>query len=232
MNRHMTATRDEWLAARLELLKAEKALTRRNDELARQRQALPWVRVDKDYRFDTEQGSAALADLFQGRSQLLVYHFMFGRDYKAGCPSCSAIADGFNGIVVHLAHHDVTLMTVSRAPLATLQAYRQRMAWMDCGICISGWIAHPWVGMKPGPGGGGMMNMETIEPVAEMVECAAAFASKPAPTVDLRRRKNPCTTVIKMWERACSRRGHSLQPKSQLKDSAYQARILHLLADS
>src|SRR5262249_4812324 len=115
--------------ARLELLQAEKDLTGRGDELARRRQELPWVRVDKAYRFDTEEGSASLADLFRGRSQLLVYHFMFGPDYTAGCPSCSAIADGFNGIAVHLAHHDVMLWAVSRAPLAKLQAYRRRMGW-------------------------------------------------------------------------------------------------------
>jgi predicted dithiol-disulfide oxidoreductase (DUF899 family) len=135
MTRHLTATREEWLAARLELLAAEKALTRRGDELARQRQALPWVRIDKAYRFDTEEGSATLADLFQGRSQLLVYHFMFGPDYKAGCPSCSAIADGFDGIAIHLANHDVTLMAVSRAPFATLQAYKQRMGWTFPWAC-------------------------------------------------------------------------------------------------
>src|ERR1700709_438895 len=129
MTKHVTGTRAEWLAARLELLEAEKELTRRGDELARQRQALPWVRVDKDYRFETKEGGASLADLFQGRSQLLVYHFMFGPDYKAGCPSCSSIADGFNGVVVHLANHDVTLSAVSRAPLAELQAYKQRMGW-------------------------------------------------------------------------------------------------------
>lgn len=129
MTTHRAATRKEWLAARLELLDAEKALTRRSDELARQRQALPWVRVDKAYRFDTDHGSVTLADLFQGRSQLLVYHFMFGPDYQAGCPSCSAIADGFNGVVVHLANHDVTLIAVSRAPLTTLQAYKRRMGW-------------------------------------------------------------------------------------------------------
>jgi len=124
-----TATRQDWLKARLELLKAEKEHTHRGDELARMRQALPWVRIDKPYRFDTDQGSASLADLFQGRSQLLVYHFMFGPDYKAGCPSCSAIADGFNGIAVHLANHDVTLMAVSRAPLEKLQAYKRRLGW-------------------------------------------------------------------------------------------------------
>ncbi|MDB5322271.1 MAG: hypothetical protein JWN40_3902 [Phycisphaerales bacterium] len=128
-NHPKAVSRAEWLAARLELLKAEKELTRRSDELARRRQELPWVRLDKEYRFDTDQGSASLADLFQGRSQLLVYHFMFGPDYTAGCPSCSAIAESFNPVVVHLANHDVTLSAVSRAPLAKLQAYKQRMAW-------------------------------------------------------------------------------------------------------
>ncbi len=129
MTTHTTGTREEWLAARLELLKAEKELTRRSDELARRRQELPWVRIDKGYRFETDEGSASLADLFRGRSQLLVYHFMFGPDYTAGCPSCSAIADGFDGLVVHLANHDVTLSAVSRAPLAKLQAYKRRMGW-------------------------------------------------------------------------------------------------------
>ncbi len=129
MTRHMIATREEWLAARLGLLRQEKELTRRSDELALRRQELPWVRIDKPYRFETDEGSASLADLFQGRSQLLVYHFMFGPDYKAGCPSCSMIADGFNGSVVHLANHDVTLAAVSRAPLAKLQAYKRRMGW-------------------------------------------------------------------------------------------------------
>jgi predicted dithiol-disulfide oxidoreductase (DUF899 family) len=126
---HQIVSREDWLAARLGLLKEEKELTRRSDELARRRQELPWVRVDKQYRFDTDEGSASLADLFQGRSQLLVYHFMFGPDYKAGCPSCSSIADGFNGIVTHLANHDVMLWAVSRAPLAKLQAYERRMGW-------------------------------------------------------------------------------------------------------
>src|SRR4051794_34983961 len=124
-----TATREQWLEARLALLDAEKDLVRRSDELARRRQALPWVRIDKNYRFETDAGSASLADLFRGRSQLLVYHFMFGPDYTAGCPSCSAIADGFDGFVVHLANHDVTLSAVSRAPLAKLQAYKRRMGW-------------------------------------------------------------------------------------------------------
>ncbi len=129
MTDHKTGTREEWLAARLDLLTAEKELTRQSDEVARQRQQLPWVRIDKDYRFDTDEGAASLADLFRGHSQLLVYHFMFGPDYTGGCPSCSAIADGFNGSVIHLAHHDVTLCAVSRAPLAKLQAYKQRMGW-------------------------------------------------------------------------------------------------------
>jgi predicted dithiol-disulfide oxidoreductase (DUF899 family) len=139
MTMHATGTREDWLEARLALLRAEKDLTRRNDEVARQRQALPWVRIDKDYRFETDGGSASLADLFQGRSQLLVYHFMFGPDYKAGCPSCSAIADGFNGFVTHLANHDVMLWAVSRAPLATLRTYKQRMGW-----------TFPWASSKNG----------------------------------------------------------------------------------
>jgi predicted dithiol-disulfide oxidoreductase (DUF899 family) len=129
MTSHKTGTHEEWLTARLELLDAEKELTRRADEVSRQRQELPWVRVDKEYRFETEEGTASLADLFRGRSQLLVYHFMFGPDYTAGCPSCSAIADGFNGSVAHLAGHDVSLWAVSRAPLAKLSGYRQRMGW-------------------------------------------------------------------------------------------------------
>jgi predicted dithiol-disulfide oxidoreductase (DUF899 family) len=126
---HKTGTREEWLAARLELLEAEKELTRRSDEVTRRRQELPWVRIHKEYRFVTDEGKAALKDLFRGRSQLLVYHFMFGPDYKAGCVSCSAIADGFNGIVVHLENHDVAFCAVSRAPLAKLQAYKRRMGW-------------------------------------------------------------------------------------------------------
>jgi predicted dithiol-disulfide oxidoreductase (DUF899 family) len=129
MTDHPIGTRAEWLAARLELLEAEKELTRRGDALARARPDLPWGRVDKDYVFDTEAGRASLAELFRGRSQLLVYHFMFGPDFTAGCPACSAIADGFNGFVVHLANHDVTLCAVSRAPLSKLLAYRERMGW-------------------------------------------------------------------------------------------------------
>jgi predicted dithiol-disulfide oxidoreductase (DUF899 family) len=129
MTKQMSGTREEWLAARLGLLKEEKELTRRSDELAQRRRELPRVAIDKEYRFETDEGSASLADLFRGRSQLLVYHFMFGPDYTAGCPSCSTIADGFDGFVAHLANHDVTLSAVSRAPLAKLQAYKRRMEW-------------------------------------------------------------------------------------------------------
>ena len=129
MTEHKTGTHEEWLAARLQLLEAEKELTRRSDELAQKRQELPWVRIDKEYQFETDEGATSLADLFRGRSQLLVYHFMFGPDYTAGCPSCSAIADGFNGSVVHLANHDVAFWAVSRAPLEKLQAYKRRMGW-------------------------------------------------------------------------------------------------------
>lgn len=126
---HKVASREAWLEARTKLLVAEKAHTRRSDELARMRQELPWVRIEKDYVFDTEEGEASLADLFRGNSQLLIYHFMYGPDYTAGCPSCSSIADGFNGVAVHLANHDVTLGAVSRAPLAKLQAFKKRMGW-------------------------------------------------------------------------------------------------------
>lgn len=129
MTSHAIGTREEWLTARLELLEAEKAYTRQGDALAERRQALPWVKVEKDYLFQTEQGDASLAELFQGRSQLLVYHFMFGPDYKAGCPSCSAIADGFNGSTTHLANHDVMLWAISRAPIEKLLAFRERMDW-------------------------------------------------------------------------------------------------------
>jgi predicted dithiol-disulfide oxidoreductase (DUF899 family) len=129
MTKHKIGTREEWLAARLALLGEEKEHTRRSDELAQRRQELPWVRIDTTYRFDTDEGKGSLPDLFRGRSQLLVYHFMFGPDYTAGCPSCSSIADGFNGFAVHLANHDVMLWAVSRAPLAKLQAYKRRMGW-------------------------------------------------------------------------------------------------------
>jgi predicted dithiol-disulfide oxidoreductase (DUF899 family) len=126
---HRVASQKVWRAARLKLLRAEKELTRRSDELARQRQKLPWVRIDKDYQFETDEGNVPLAGLFRGRSQVLIYHFMFGPDYTAGCPACSSIADGFNGFAVHLANHDVMLWAVSRAPFAKLQAYQRRMGW-------------------------------------------------------------------------------------------------------
>jgi predicted dithiol-disulfide oxidoreductase (DUF899 family) len=129
MTHHTIGSRQEWLKARLELLAAERELTRQSDALARRRRELPWVRVDRAYRFETDQGNVSLGDLFDGRSQLLVYHFMFGPDYKAGCPSCSMIADGFNGFAVHLANHDVSLAAVSRAPFAKLKAYKRRMGW-------------------------------------------------------------------------------------------------------
>src|SRR5918994_4850675 len=129
MTNHGTGTREEWLAARLELLDAEKELTRRSDELAQKRQELPWVRIEKDYTFETDEGTASFSDLFGGRSQLLMYHFMFGPEYTAGCPACSAIADGFNGFFVHLEHHDVAMWAVSLAPLEKLQAYKRRMGW-------------------------------------------------------------------------------------------------------
>jgi predicted dithiol-disulfide oxidoreductase (DUF899 family) len=129
MTTHRTATREEWLVARRKLLEAEKELTQKSDELARQRRELPWVPIEKKYRFDTDEGSATLSDLFRGRSQLLIYHFMFGPDYTAGCPSCSAIADGFNGIWKHLANHDVMLWAVSRGQLNKLQDYKKRMGW-------------------------------------------------------------------------------------------------------
>ncbi|NKM63095.1 DUF899 domain-containing protein, partial [Rhizobium leguminosarum bv. viciae] len=129
MMTELNATRQQWLAARLDLLEEEKELTRQSDALAIKRQQLPRVRIDKQYRFDTDGGNVALKDLFGGRSQLLVYHFMFGPDYTAGCPSCSSIADGFNGVFVHLENHDVAFWAVSRAPLAKLEAFKQRMDW-------------------------------------------------------------------------------------------------------
>jgi len=129
MTDHKTGTREEWLAAREELLAREKEYTRLGDELARQRRALPWVRVEQEYRFDTDDGTRTLAELFDGRSQLLVYHFMFGPSYAAGCPTCSSIADGVNGIVPHLNARDVTMLFVSQAPLGKLQAYQRRMGW-------------------------------------------------------------------------------------------------------
>ncbi len=129
MAEHKVGTREEWLAARNALLEREKELTRRNDELARERRELPWVPIEKDYSFETDQGTKTLAELFDGRSQLLVYHFMFGPEYDAGCPTCSAGADGWDGAVTHLNARDVTFLAASRAPLERLQAYKQRMGW-------------------------------------------------------------------------------------------------------
>jgi predicted dithiol-disulfide oxidoreductase (DUF899 family) len=129
MASHTVGTRGEWLAARLELLEAEKELTRRSDEVARRRRDLPWVPVEKDYRFATEDGDASLRDLFGGRSQMLVYHFMLGPDEGQGCPSCSAVADGFAGSIPHFEHHDVAFVVVSRAPLDQILAYKRRMGW-------------------------------------------------------------------------------------------------------
>src|SRR3989442_3426373 len=129
MTEHQVGTREEWLRARKELLEREKELTHRSDELARQRRELPWVRVDKEYRFETDAGTKTLGELFDGRSQLLVYHFMFGPEYTAGCPVCSSGADTFDGAVPHLKARDVTFLCVSRAPLERLHAYRRRMGW-------------------------------------------------------------------------------------------------------
>jgi len=129
MTSHKTGTWEQWAAAREQLLAREKEHTRLGDELARQRRELPWVRVDKEYRFDTDVGTRTLAELFHGRSQLLIYHFMFGPSYAAGCPTCSSIADSINGVLPHLNARDVTMLVVSQAPLETLQAFRQRMDW-------------------------------------------------------------------------------------------------------
>ena len=129
MPSHQIGTREEWLAARGELLAKEKELTRRSDQLAAERRNLPWVPIEKQYRFDTDAGSRTLAELFDGRSQLIVYHFMFGPDFTAGCPVCSSIADGFNGNIAHLNARDTTFTCISRAPLAKLQAYKKRMGW-------------------------------------------------------------------------------------------------------
>ena len=188
MPKHATGTRKEWLAARLDLLEAEKDLTRRSDELARRRQELPWVRIDKEYRFETDGGSASFADLFQGRSQLLVYHFMFGPDYTAGCATCSTIADGFNGSVVHLMNHDVMFSAISRAPFAKLQAYKQRMGWtfpwassfgtdfnFDFNVAFTeqqqqqGGIEYNYRGEPPWPKteGEGVLTRMTGDPVAD-----------------------------------------------------------------
>lgn len=156
---HATATRDEWRAARLKLLADEKALTRQMDAIARRRQELPWVRVEKPYRFDTEAGPATLADLFGEHEQLIVYHFMFGPDYTAGCPSCSSIADGFDGIVESLARHDVALWAVSSGPLDRLLAYRELKGW-----------SFPWASSAPSDFNGDFGVSFTREQQAEGIE--------------------------------------------------------------
>lgn len=172
---HKIGTRDEWLKERLKLLEAEKELTQRSDELALQRQELPWVRVEKEYRFDTNEGKAVLKDLFKGRSQLLVYHFMFGPDYTAGCPSCSAIADGFQGIVEHLANHDVMLWAISRAPLEKLQKYKKRMGW-----------TFPWASSL-----GDDFNFDFTASITEEQQRKG--------TVEYNYRREPGTTVGQEW---------------------------------
>src|SRR6266436_2730777 len=129
MQNHKVVSREEWLVARKEHLAKEKEFTRLRDQLSQQRRALPWVKVEKEYIFDGPNGKETLAELFAGRSQLLVYHFMFGPTWNEGCPSCSFWADNYNGIIVHLNHRDATLVTVSRAPLDQLEAYRKRMGW-------------------------------------------------------------------------------------------------------
>jgi predicted dithiol-disulfide oxidoreductase (DUF899 family) len=184
-------TREEWLAARKDLLEREKELTRRSDELVRERQELPWVPVEKEYTFASEDGEKTLAELFDGRTQLLVYHFMFGPEYAAGCPTCSAIADTFDGVTVHLANHDVTFLACSRAPLDELRAYKHRMGWQ-----------FPWVSSQDGDfnfdfgvsfteeqqRGGGEYNFQhfpTMEPLLEaetgpIAEQAVATGTTPA----------------------------------------------------
>ncbi|MGQ0835670.1 MAG: DUF899 domain-containing protein [Gammaproteobacteria bacterium] len=197
MTKHTTGTRKEWLAARLELLKAEKEHTRRGDELAKRRQALPWVRIDKKYQFDTDEGSGSLSDLFRGRSQLLVYHFMFGPDYTAGCPACSAIADGFNGFAVHLANHDVMLWAVSRAPLAKLQAYKRRMGWTfpwasSLGSDFNGDF-NVWISEEQQRKGGIEYNYAREKPFAQedFGEGAALFATMSGTDVATYTRERP-----------------------------------------
>jgi predicted dithiol-disulfide oxidoreductase (DUF899 family) len=155
MTRHRIGTRAQWLAASAELLERKKELTRTGDELARQRRELPWVPFGKEYPLQTEDGARTLAELFDGRSQLVVYHFMFGPGYEAGCPTCSSTADSFNGALAHLKARDVTMICVSRAPIEKLLAYRQRMGWSftwasshesgfssDFGVSAAEWMTH------------------------------------------------------------------------------------------
>src|SRR3984893_14425179 len=166
MTNHKVGTRDEWLTARKELLAREKEHTRRGDDLAGERRELPWVRVEKEYTFDTDDGSKTLTQLFDGRSQLLVYHFMFGPEFEKGCPSCSSIADGFNGLPVHLANRaDANLVCVSRAPLEKLQAYKRRMGWTFPGAwCLRSNfnVDYAWYTKREKLRGGGGFNCGSL----------------------------------------------------------------------
>jgi predicted dithiol-disulfide oxidoreductase (DUF899 family) len=166
---HAIGTREEWIAARDELLIREKEHTRLGDELARQRRELPWVRVEKDYRFETEDGEKALADLFDWRSQLLVYHFMFGPSYQAGCPVNSSIADSVNGVLPHLHARDASVVFVSQAPLAKLQSYKRRMGW-----------SFPWVSSAPSEFNFDLGFSQTLEQSRETVATVAG-SFLPAP---------------------------------------------------
>ena len=185
MTDHSTGTRAQWLAARQELLAREKEHTRLGDELARRRRELPWVRVEQEYRFDTEDGPRTLAELFDGRGQLLVYHFMFGPGYQGGCPSCSSTADSFNGVLSHLKARDVTMICVSRAPVDKLCAYRKRMGWdftwasshdSDFNVDFGVSAGEP---TGPGPAGPG------LEPTGGASPCPGSPCARP--TICLRR---------------------------------------------
>jgi predicted dithiol-disulfide oxidoreductase (DUF899 family) len=168
MTDHTVGTREQWLAAREELLRREKELTRMGDELARQRRELPWVPVEKEYRFETDEGTRTLAELFDGRSQLLVYHFMFGPSYEAGCPACSSSADSVNGVLAHLNAREVTMTYVSRAPLEKLQAYKRRMGW-----------SFPWVSSADSDFNFDFAASQTEEQAREMVRPMAEAGMPP-----------------------------------------------------
>jgi predicted dithiol-disulfide oxidoreductase (DUF899 family) len=177
MTSHRTGTRQEWLAASAGLLEREKELTRMGDELARQRRELPRVPVEKDYTLQTEDGARTLAELFDGRSQLVVYHFMFGPDWEAGCPTCSSTADSFNGVLAHLTARDVTMICVSRAPLGKLLGYRERMGWSftwasshasdfnaDYGVSAEEGMAHHPAAPRPEANELGLLRLLTEQP--------------------------------------------------------------------
>ena len=171
MTEHRIGTQEEWQAERDELLKQEKELTRRSDELTKKRRDLPWVPVEKDYRFETEGGTKPLAELFDGRSQLLVYHFMFGPSYEAGCPTCSSSADSVNGVLAHLNARDVTMLYVSRAPLEKLQAYKRRMGW-----------SFPWVSSADSDFNFDFGVSQTEEQAREMIRPMAEAGMPPVIT--------------------------------------------------